>query len=130
MHSRRKGPATAGTAHRAFKTTARVNGPPAEFGLKLLAWRAHKSGALRGHAAVEMFGGLVADSVPVFVGRDGVPRGKLPSHPKVEDGHVVKVDGKVQYSSDFYWLDVALAETWARAVGALVAAEFPEDLDP
>lgn len=99
------------------------------FQLKLIDFHAHRSGGLRGFATIEMLGGLWT-KVPIFLGRDGVLRAKLPSHPKVEDGRVVKAEGQVQYARDFFWMDVPLGQSWARSVGALVAAEFPETLDP
>src|SRR4029077_16389442 len=118
MTQRIKCPGAAATDTRGFTkrqqqpdTTWRGIAPanPAVFCLKLLNWHARKSGTLRGYAAIEMFGGLVGN-VPIFVGKGGVPRASLPSHPRVEAGRVVRFEGKIQYASDFFWMNPSLAK--------------------
>jgi hypothetical protein len=94
--------------HTADTTTGRrAPEKPDGFGLILRAWRPHRSGRLRGD--------------------DGIARGRLPSHPRVEGGQLVIDQGEVQYTSDIYWPNARLAWAWGDAVGVLARSEYPED---
>jgi hypothetical protein len=132
------GPGTAATVSgtsqstkRATDTTTGLLAPQErnDFGLKLVNWRPHRRGRLRGFAVVEFGCGLIIDGIAVFVGKDGIARGQLPTHPRVEEGQVVKHLGEVQYTSNVYWNNPRVARAWAVAVGTLVRREYPEDFD-
>jgi hypothetical protein len=85
---------------------------------------------LRGYADIELACGLIISGVPVFLSRDGIARGVLPSHPRVEGGQLVIDQGEVRYTSDVYWPNARLAQAWGKAVGVLVWSEYPEDFAP
>jgi hypothetical protein len=82
---------------------------------------------LRGYAEIELACGLIISGVPVFLGKDGIAHGGLPSHPRVEGRQVVIDQGEVRYTSDVYWPNTRIAQAWGKAVGVLVRSEYPED---
>lgn len=97
--------------------------------MKLVAWRAMKTGRLRGFATVELPIGLRLIDCPVFLGSNG-PWASPPSKPVLDrDGKQVKLDGKGQYTAIMEWRDRGLADRFSEALVRLVQQADPGALD-
>ena len=96
--------------------------------IRLISFKPHVKGVLRGFATVELPNGLTISDCQVCISHAKL-WASLPSKPVLDcDGRQIEHNGKKQYVPVLRWRDQETADRWSAAVIALVRAEHPEAL--
>jgi hypothetical protein len=87
------------------------------------------AGAVRGFSAIELPIGLMINSIPILIGKNG-PWTSLPNKPQIgQDGrYKTDVNGKAQYTPFLWWRDRDLSDRFSTAVVELVRQGHPDAL--
>ena len=99
--------------------------------MRLVGWRALRSGKLYGFAEIELPIGLRIAEIPVLSGSEG-PWAALPGRPELDrDNRTVRTgaDGKPVYRDLLSWRTRRLREAFSERVVALVRDAYPTDID-
>jgi hypothetical protein len=103
---------------------------PAPRRLRLISWRLHRKGALRGFACVELSIGLQIVDCPVLHSNGRTWVG-LPGKPQIDSTGRQRTDanGKALYTAVLQWKDQAVRDRFSAAIVELVRARRPGDLE-